>query len=64
MAVLAVLGLMNLTWMAVFAVVFFLEKNWRHGIMFARVAGVACLVLGAAMVVRPDVLGLVGGPMV
>jgi predicted metal-binding membrane protein len=47
MAVLAVLGLMNLTWMAVFAVVFFLEKNWRHGVMVARVAGVACLVLGA-----------------
>ena len=47
MAVLAVLGLMNLIWMTVFAVVFFLEKNWRHGVMFARVAGVACLVLGA-----------------
>jgi predicted metal-binding membrane protein len=46
MAVLAVLGLMNLTWMAVFAVVFFLEKNWRYGVMVARVAGVACLVLG------------------
>ncbi len=31
-------------------VVFFLEKNWRHGVMFARVAGVACLVLGAGVV--------------
>ena len=31
-------------------VVFFLGKNWRHGVMFARVAGVACLVLGAGVV--------------
>ncbi|HXN78257.1 MAG TPA: DUF2182 domain-containing protein [Candidatus Dormibacteraeota bacterium] len=63
MAVLAVLGLMNLAWMAVFAVVFFLEKNWRHGVMFARVVGTACVVFGAAVLVRPDVLGLLGGPM-
>ncbi len=63
MAVLAVLGLMNLTWMAVFAVVFFLEKNWRQGVMLSRVVGVACVVLGAAVLVRPDFLGLLGGPM-
>jgi predicted metal-binding membrane protein len=63
MAVLAVLGLMNLAWMAVFAVVFFLEKNWRQGVMLARVVGAACIVIGAALVVRPDVLGLLGGPM-
>jgi predicted metal-binding membrane protein len=64
MAVLAVLGLMNLAWMAVFAVVFFLEKNWRQGVMLARIVGVACIVIGAALLVRPDVLGLLGGPMV
>jgi predicted metal-binding membrane protein len=63
MAVLAVLGLMNLGWMAVFAVVFFLEKNWRQGVTLSRVAGVACVVLGAAVLIRPDVLSLVGGPM-
>jgi predicted metal-binding membrane protein len=63
MAVLVVLGLMNLAWMAVFAVVFFLEKNWRHGVMLARVVGAACIVIGAAVLVRPDVLGLFGVPM-
>ena len=64
MAVLAVLGLMNLAWMAVFAIVFFLEKNWRQGVMLARVVGAACIVIGAAVLVRPDVLGLLGGPMI
>jgi len=63
MAVLAVLGLMDVAWMAVFAVVFFLEKNWRQGVMLARVVGAACIVIGTAVLVRPDVLGLLGGPM-
>jgi predicted metal-binding membrane protein len=56
MAVLAVLGLMNLTWMAVFAVVFFLEKTWRHGIMLSHVAGAACVILGVTVIIRPDIL--------
>jgi predicted metal-binding membrane protein len=63
MAVLAVLGLMNLAWMAVFAVVFFIEKNWRYGVMFSRIAGAACVLLGAAVLVSPSVLQMVGGPM-
>jgi predicted metal-binding membrane protein len=63
MAVLAVVGLMNLAWMAAFAVLFFLEKNWRHGVILSRIAGAACVVLGLAVIARPDVLRLVGGPM-
>jgi predicted metal-binding membrane protein len=63
MAVLAVVGLMNLVWMAVFAVLFFLEKNWRHGVMLSRVSGVVCVVLGFIVIVQPDVLHLVGGSM-
>jgi predicted metal-binding membrane protein len=63
MAVLAVLGLMNLALMAGFAVVFFLEKNWRQGVMLSRIVGIACLALGAVVLIRPDVLGLFGGPM-
>jgi len=63
MAVLAILGLMDLAWMAAFAVVFFLEKTWRHGIMLSRTAGAACLVLGLAVMIRPDVLHLLAGPM-
>ena len=61
--VLAVLGLMNLVWMAAFAIVIFLEKNWRQGVMLARVVGAACIVIGGAVIIRPDIVGLLGGPM-
>jgi predicted metal-binding membrane protein len=64
MAVLAMLGLMNVAWMAVFAVVFFLEKNWRYGVPLTRVVGAACVVGGLAVIVSPGVLSMVGGPMV
>jgi predicted metal-binding membrane protein len=46
MAVLAVLGLMNVAWMAAFAVIFFIEKNWRGGVPFSRAVGLACIVGG------------------
>ena len=62
MAVLAVLGLMNLAWMAAFALVFFLEKTWRGGVILSRIAGAACVILGLAVIIRPDLLHLVGGP--
>jgi predicted metal-binding membrane protein len=58
MAVLAVLGLMNLALMAVFAVVFLLEKTWRHGIMLSHVAGAASVILGLTVIIRPDILHL------
>ena len=64
MAVLAVVGLMNLAWMAVMAVVFFLEKNWRYGVPLTRVVGTACMVGGLVVTVSPSVLSMVGGPMV
>jgi predicted metal-binding membrane protein len=63
MAVLAVVGLMNLAWMAAFAVLFFLEKNWRHGVMLSRISGVACVLLGLAVIAQPDVLHIVSGSM-
>jgi predicted metal-binding membrane protein len=53
MAVLAVLGLMNVAWMAGFAVVFFLEKNWRGGEMLSRVVGAACIAGGLAVIAWP-----------
>lgn len=46
MAVLAVLGLMNVAWMAAFAVVFFLEKNWRSGVALSQAVGLACIAAG------------------
>ena len=54
----------NLGWMAAFAVVFFLEKNWRQGVALSRVVGAACVVLGLAVIAEPSVLHLGGGPMV
>lgn len=63
MAVLAVVGLMNIAWMAVIAVVFFLEKNWRYGFFLSRVSGAVCLIIGAAVIVQPDVFHWLGGPM-
>jgi predicted metal-binding membrane protein len=63
MAVLAVVGLMNLAWMAVIAVIFFLEKNWRHGVLLSRVSGLVCVIIGLAVIAKPDVLHLLGGPM-
>jgi predicted metal-binding membrane protein len=63
MAVLAVVGLMNLAWMAVIAAVFFLEKNWRYGVLLSRVSGAACVIIGVAVMVRPDFLQPLVGPM-
>jgi predicted metal-binding membrane protein len=63
MAVLVIVGLMNLAWMAVIAVVFLLEKNWRHGVGVSKVAGLAVLALGIAVAVFPDILGWLSGRM-
>jgi predicted metal-binding membrane protein len=56
MAVLFVVGLMNLAWMAVIAVVFLAEKNWRHGVTLTKVVGIAVGVLGLAVLVHPALL--------
>jgi predicted metal-binding membrane protein len=57
MAVLAVLGLMNIAWMAVIAAVFFIEKNVRRGERLPRLVGAACVIAGLAIVVWPAALG-------
>jgi predicted metal-binding membrane protein len=56
MAVLFVVGLMNLAWMAAIAVVFLAEKNWRHGVGLTRVVGIAVAAIGFAIVMRPSLL--------
>ena len=60
---LAVVGLMNLAWMAVIAAVFFLEKNWRHGVLLSHVSGAVCVIIGVAVMAKPDLLQLPVGPM-
>lgn len=61
MAVLVVVGLMNLVWMAVLAVVFLAEKNWRHGVGLTKLVGLALLVLGIAVLAFPDILPTISG---
>jgi len=61
MAVLVVVGLMNLVWMAALALVFLAEKNWRYGVLVNRMAGTAVALLGCAVLVYPDLLGTVSG---
>ncbi len=58
MAVLVVVGLMNLAWMAALSAVFLLEKNWKHGVGLTRVAGTVVIVLGIGVVAQPALLSL------
>ena len=51
MVVLAVIGLMNIAWMAVIAAVFFIEKNVPFGDMLPKAVGVACIVGGVALLI-------------
>jgi predicted metal-binding membrane protein len=46
MVALIALGLMDLRWMVVFAVVITVEKLWRHGGRFAYAVGVGLIALG------------------
>jgi len=48
-------------WMAALALVFLAEKNWQHGVTFNRVVGTAVAVLGCAILLYPDLLGIVSG---
>ncbi len=57
MSVLVVVGLMNLVWMAALALIFLLEKNWRHGVAVSRIAGAGVGLLGVAILLQPQVLG-------
>jgi predicted metal-binding membrane protein len=61
MAVLLLIGFMQLGWMAAIAAVFLLEKTWRHGVGLTMVVGTALVILGIAVVVRPDLLPLLPG---
>jgi predicted metal-binding membrane protein len=63
MAVLVVVGLMNLAWMAVIAAVFLTEKNLAHGPAISRLVGAAVVALGAAVAIFPGLLAWVSGGM-
>jgi hypothetical protein len=61
MAVLVVVGLMNLIWMAGIAIVFLLEKNWKHGVVLTKIVGAALIGLGLAVIIAPDILPNIAG---
>ena len=46
---------------AIFALIV-VEKNWKHGLVAAKVAGVALRVLGAAVIARPGLLAAISLP--
>lgn len=49
--IMVALGWMDILWMALFAGIIFVEKIWSGGIWAARVAGVALMVTGVAVMV-------------
>jgi predicted metal-binding membrane protein len=61
MAVLLIVGLMNLAWMGALSVLFLAEKNWRHGVAVGRLAGATLFGLGLAVIVHPSVLLALSG---
>jgi predicted metal-binding membrane protein len=64
MVALVALGVMDLRWMVVFAVVITLEKVWRYGKHVAVAAGIGLIVLGLLAPSHPGVVpGLHKAPM-
>jgi predicted metal-binding membrane protein len=61
MAVLLIVGLMNLAWMGALSLVFLAEKNWRYGVTVARLAGTALFGVGLAVMFHPSLLAAVSG---
>ena len=61
MAVLVVVGLMNLVWMVAVALIFLAEKNWRYAARLARAVGIGLLALGVTIIVHPSLLPSVSG---
>jgi predicted metal-binding membrane protein len=61
MAVLVVVGLMNLVWMAAIALIFLAEKNWKHAVGLTKVVGSVLIALGIAIIVSPGILPTLSG---
>jgi predicted metal-binding membrane protein len=61
MAVLVVVGLMNLVWMAGIALIFLAEKNWKHAVGLTKFVGTGLILLGLAVVIWPGILPNISG---
>ncbi|MGI9121165.1 MAG: DUF2182 domain-containing protein [Acidimicrobiales bacterium] len=62
MAVLLVVGLMNLVWMIGLSLLFVVAKHWRQALVVGRVVGVALIILGFGVMAWPGLLHAVSGP--
>jgi predicted metal-binding membrane protein len=58
MAVLVVVGLMNLVWMAAIALIFLAEKNWRRGAGLTKMVGASLAVVGVVVIAYPSLLSV------
>jgi predicted metal-binding membrane protein len=58
MAVMFVMGTMNLVWMGILSLVIFVEKIVPHGIRLGKTVGVGLIGLGLLMAVSPNMLSL------
>jgi predicted metal-binding membrane protein len=56
MVVLVVMGVMNVGWMVLIAVVIAIEKLWRHGRRFAMATGVALIALALVVPSHPELV--------
>jgi len=61
MAVLLVVGLMNLVWMVALSLVFLTEKHWRRASGLGRVVGTGLIALGLVVAIWPGVLPPISG---
>ena len=61
MAVLVVVGLMNLVWMAGIALIFLAEKNWKHAVGLTKFVGTALVLLGILVIIWPGILPDISG---
>jgi predicted metal-binding membrane protein len=59
MIVLLVVGIMNLAWMVGLFLIFFVEKSWKHGLVLAKVAGAALVILGVMVIIEPSLLSAI-----
>ena len=56
MAVLFVVGLMNLAWMAGITAVFIAEKNWKYGARLTKFVGTGVALFGLVVLAHPSLL--------
>lgn len=63
MAVLVVVGLMNLVWMVVITGVFLAEKTFPYAIRLSWVTGAATILLGSVILVHPALFSWISSPL-